>query len=191
MDSPERVKHYLLRTGMTLATAESLTAGNVGARISSVSGSSAYFLGGVIVYTLDQKVAQLGVGREHAAACNCVSPQVAREMAAGCRQAWGADIAIATTGYAEPWFEEGEIIHHTHAYYAINLRGYILEGMVEGGEKHRVEMQGFVARRVLERMVHFFELLESGDMELSPEDTEKLRDLFFQLQKSKAGDLHE
>jgi len=40
-------------------------------------------------------------------------------------------------------------------------------------------------------MVHFFELLESGDMELSPEDTEKLRDLFFQLQKSKAGDLHE
>ena len=186
MDTPERVKHFLLRTGMTIATAESLTAGNVGTRIASVSGSSAYYLGGVVVYNIDQKVGHLGVGRDHASTCNCVSPQVAREMAAGCRQSLGSDIAVATTGYAEPWFEDGEIVHHPHAYFAINIKGYVLEGMVEGGEKTRTEMQIFVARRSLERLVQFFEHLELGDMELSPEDTEKLRDLFFKLQSTKA-----
>jgi len=185
MDTPEKLKHFLLRTGMTIATAESLTAGNLGALIASVSGSSAYFLGGDIVYNIDQKVGRLGVGREHAASCNCVSAQVAREMAAGCRQALRADIALATTGYAEPWYEESVLKHHAHAYYAINMRGVVLEGMVGGGDRGRVEMQMYVARRVLERLVQFLDHLESGDVDLPPSDLEKLKDLFFQLHRTR------
>lgn len=185
MDTPERLKHFLLRTGMTIATAESLTAGNIGALVASVSGSSAYFLGGDVVYNIDQKVSRLGVGRDHAASCNCVSAQVAREMAAGCRQALRADIALATTGYAEPWYEEGVLKHHAHAYYAINMRGVVLEGMVEGGDRNRVEMQMYVARRVLERLVQFFEHIEIGDVDLPHADLEKLKDMFFHLHRTR------
>ena len=193
MDTPKRVQHYLLRTGMTIATAESLTAGNVGARIASVSGASAYYLGGVVAYNINQKVGQLGVTREHAETCNCVSPQVAREMAAGCRQAWGTDIAIATTGYAESFFnlDDGELLHHPHAYFAINIRGYVIEGMVEGGERNRTEVMMLVARRVLERLVQFFDQLETGEVDFDPEDTDKLRDLYFQLQNTKVKTPHE
>jgi nicotinamide-nucleotide amidase len=97
------LKQLLLRAPrLTLAAAESLTAGQVQARIASVSGSSAYFLGGITAYTLEQKVRHLGVNRETAGPVDCVSAQVAEEMAAGAIRLFGSDLAAATTGYAEP-----------------------------------------------------------------------------------------
>ena len=66
---------------LTLAVAESLTAGHVQARIAAVSGASAYFLGGVTAYALAQKVALLGVDRAAAERVNCVSADVARQTA--------------------------------------------------------------------------------------------------------------
>jgi PncC family amidohydrolase len=86
---------------LTLAVAESLTAGQVQARVASVSGASGYFLGGVTAYTLTQKVKLLGVDRRHAKAVNCVSARVAEEMALGACGLFGADVGVATTGYAE------------------------------------------------------------------------------------------
>jgi nicotinamide-nucleotide amidase len=90
----------------TLAAAESVTAGHLQARIASVSGASGYFLGGITAYTLAQKVRHLGVNEAHAASVNCVSPQVAAEMARGVAELFGTNIGVATTGYAEPSAEE-------------------------------------------------------------------------------------
>lgn len=87
---------------LTVAVAESITAGLVQSRLASVSGSSAYFLGGITAYSLDQKVKQLGVRRALAEPVNCVSPAVAAQMARGAAVRFGSDLAVATTGYAEP-----------------------------------------------------------------------------------------
>jgi nicotinamide-nucleotide amidase len=95
----------LLRTAVPrpkLAAAESITGGRVQALITGISGASEYFVGGVTAYTLEQKDALLGIDRAHALACNCVSERVAGEMAGGACRLFQADLAVATTGYAEP-----------------------------------------------------------------------------------------
>jgi PncC family amidohydrolase len=87
---------------LTLVTAESCTGGTVAAWLTSVPGSSAYYLGGVVTYANRAKVALLGVEqgtlREHGA----VSAEVACQMAAGARRRLGADLAVSVTGIAGP-----------------------------------------------------------------------------------------
>jgi nicotinamide-nucleotide amidase len=87
---------------LTLAVAESLTCGCLQARIGAISGASGFFLGGITAYTLEQKIRRLGVPRELAAPVDCVSGPVAIAMAQGALRLFGSDIALATTGYAEP-----------------------------------------------------------------------------------------
>lgn len=93
--------------GFRIACAESITAGLVQSLLASQSGASQWFAGGVTAYNLDQKVTLLRVDRDHACACNCVSQRVADEMAMNCRRLFAVDIAIATTGYAEPHIATG------------------------------------------------------------------------------------
>ncbi|MEP6962243.1 MAG: competence/damage-inducible protein A [Acidobacteriota bacterium] len=102
-DSLETVIGKLLRErGATLAIAESLTGGLVGQRITSVAGSSDYFLGGFLAYADRMKTDLLGVHpmllREHTP----VSREAAIAMAEGARTRTGATYAIATTGEAGP-----------------------------------------------------------------------------------------
>ena len=87
---------------VTVAAAESLTGGNVSARITKISGSSAYFLGGIVAYSNEAKALLLGVSQETLATRGAVSAECAREMAEGARRAFGADVAVATTGIAGP-----------------------------------------------------------------------------------------
>ena len=101
--SPERQLHTLLSTGeATIATAESCTGGGIAWRITTIAGSSAYFLGGVVAYTNDLKVQLLGVHPETLSSRGAVSEECAREMADGIRQLTGATIGLATTGIAGP-----------------------------------------------------------------------------------------
>jgi PncC family amidohydrolase len=70
--------------------------------LTSVPGSSAYYLGGVVAYANQVKESFLGVQHETLLAHGAVSEQVAREMARGARSRTGADLALATTGIAGP-----------------------------------------------------------------------------------------
>lgn len=93
----------LERDGLTLAVAESCTGGLLGGRITEVPGASKVFLGGVIAYDDQVKVAHLGVDAAlltdgHGA----VSAATATAMAKGVRQRFGAKLAIAITGIAGP-----------------------------------------------------------------------------------------
>src|SRR4051812_24400035 len=81
---------------LTVAAAESLTGGNVSARITAISGSSAYFLGGIVAYSNAAKASLLGVSQETLDNLGAVSAECAREMAEGARRAFRADIAVAT-----------------------------------------------------------------------------------------------
>ena len=88
--------------GKRLATAESLTGGGIGQAVTSVSGASAVFAGGIISYTNEVKHKVLGVPVEILDTCGAVSAPVAKAMAEGARRVIGADVAVAVTGLAGP-----------------------------------------------------------------------------------------
>ena len=120
----------------TLAVAESLTCGNVQAYIGRISGASEFFLGGITAYSLEQKVNLLGVNRDAAEKVNCVSAEIAEQMARGAANSFGADLALATTGYAEAAEEHDVTV--PFAWWALAHR----EGKSWVLQSHRVECPG-------------------------------------------------
>lgn len=98
----EAVLRLLASSGRTLACAESLTGGSVGARITSVPGASRSFLGSAVVYSAEAKRDVLGVSRATLDGPGAVSEECALEMAEGCRRLYGADLGLALTGAAGP-----------------------------------------------------------------------------------------
>jgi len=104
----ERAGSLLLELGCTLATAESLTGGLVGARITAVAGSSDYYLGGVISYATAIKHSLLRVGLDILTTHGAVSEQTAAAMASGVRDLFKADIGLSTTGVAGPATQDGQ-----------------------------------------------------------------------------------
>ena len=97
----------LRRRGETLAVAESLTGGGLGAEITSVAGSSDVFLGGVIAYQLSVKTGLLKVPGSLIEEFGVVSEEVAVAMADGLVHLLGAPWSIATTGVAGPGPSDG------------------------------------------------------------------------------------
>jgi competence/damage-inducible protein CinA-like protein len=98
----EHVLALLRARGLTIATAESCTGGMVAARLTSVPGASASFVGAVVAYADDVKRAELGVPAETLSAHGAVSAETAAAMARGARERLGADVAVAVTGIAGP-----------------------------------------------------------------------------------------
>ena len=92
----------LNQKGATVATAESCTGGLIGNMITEVSGSSAYYKGGIVAYSNELKERLLGVRHETLEQYGAVSEETAIEMARGCLAVTGADYAIATTGISGP-----------------------------------------------------------------------------------------
>lgn len=102
-DTLESVAGRLLRrAGGRLAVAESCTGGLLSSRITDIPGSSDYFVGGLIAYSNALKTSGLGVSPATLKHHGAVSEACAREMAAGARERFGADYALAITGIAGP-----------------------------------------------------------------------------------------
>lgn len=97
-----QIGEILQTRGLKLALAESCTGGLIGNRITDVPGSSAYFLGGLISYAYEAKVALLGVQWETLNSKGAVSREVVLEMARGARKALNTDIAVSVSGIAGP-----------------------------------------------------------------------------------------
>ena len=96
------VGRLLKATGKTLSAAESCTGGEISHLITSVPGSSAYYLGSVTSYAISVKEKVLGVPAETIDRCGVVSGEVAAAMAEGVRRVTGSDYAVSTTGLAGP-----------------------------------------------------------------------------------------
>ncbi len=91
------------RGGLTLATAESVTGGLVGARLTGIAGASDVFRGAIVSYATEVKRSLLGVGEGPV-----VSEAAARQMAHGVRGRLGADIGLSLTGVAGPDEQDGQ-----------------------------------------------------------------------------------
>lgn len=148
----EVIHNILTQKGWTIATAESMTAGLIVSTLASQSGSSAYLQGGIVAYTLDAKVKLLLVDRDVAAACNCVSPDVALHMALGIKYQFGTTCGIAVTGYAEPY--KGE---EAHAYYVVFCGDTFATGTVVEPGLSRNEMREEVVRHTLQELASLLE----------------------------------
>jgi nicotinamide-nucleotide amidase len=158
--NPDLAPLFLAKPRLTLAVAESLTCGQVQAKIGAVAGASRYFLGGITAYSLAQKVRHLGVNRAHAQRVNSVSQRVAVEMAEGAGVLFGADLGLATTGYAEPSVEHGVAV--PMAWWALchRRRGgklVVISGQVEMPGADRVTAQARVVTEVLAALVIYLQ----------------------------------
>ena len=154
----EEIKNSMMQKALKLAVAESLTSGNIQKMIGSVSGASNFFEGGLTAYSLDQKVRHLGVDRSHAAEVDCVSEQVAAQMARGACNLFAADVGMATTGYAEPYPEQD--VSSPFAYIAICVKtpnGFktVYQEKVDGKGLNREEMQNFTAVTALHALQEY------------------------------------
>jgi nicotinamide-nucleotide amidase len=151
------LKSLLLQPApLSLAVAESLTAGRVQALVAAESGASNFFVGGITAYSLAQKVKHLGVDRASARRVNAVSAEVAEQMARGACALFGADIGVGTTGYAEPSPETGVV--HPFAWWALARRGLrgkftVRHGRIECPGCTRIQTQTIVAEATVAELI--------------------------------------
>lgn len=101
-DLAKRAGELLKKMGLTLSLAESCTGGLITHRITNISGSSNYLLGGVVAYSNEAKERLLGVPHETLLRYGAVSEETARAMAEGVRRLLVSDQALAVTGIAGP-----------------------------------------------------------------------------------------
>ena len=87
---------------LTLATAESCTAGNIAAVITAIPGSSRFYKGGIVAYNNDVKINLLGVSHQTLEEKGAVSEEAVIEMVKGAMKSMNSDCAVATSGVAGP-----------------------------------------------------------------------------------------
>lgn len=98
----KQLAKLLEEKGLTLSTAESCTGGGIGSWLTSLPGSSAWYLGGYICYSDAAKIRDLSVKPESIKEYGAVSEEVAAEMAIGAAKNMKSDLAISVTGIAGP-----------------------------------------------------------------------------------------
>ncbi|MEU4191694.1 CinA family protein [Kribbella sp. NPDC026611] len=98
----ERIGRTAMAQGVQVAVAESVTSGAIACRLGAAADSSAWFAGGVVAYAAETKFRVLKVDPGPVANARC-----AVQMARGCAELLGADIAVAVTGVGGPDPEEG------------------------------------------------------------------------------------
>ena len=98
----EELGKLLLQKRLTLSTAESCTGGGIASVITSISGSSEYFKGGIVAYANEVKTALLGVSETTLEKHGAVSEETVLEMAKGAMKSMKTSCAIATSGIAGP-----------------------------------------------------------------------------------------
>ena len=130
----EQIIALLHERGETISVAESLTAGGLANMLTSASGSSAVFVGGLTAYRNEIKSTMLEVDPKIISEFTVVSEEVADAMAEGARKVFGTTWAISTTGAAGPEPLEG----HQPGSVWISIRGPINQALqlnLEGGRE--------------------------------------------------------
>jgi nicotinamide-nucleotide amidase len=130
--------------GWTVATAESLTGGQVAATLVDVPGASRSVRGGVVAYATDVKHTVLGVDADLLAAHGAVHPEVARQMAERVRAVVGTDVGLGTTGVAGPDPQDGFSPGTVHVAVA-TPRGTVVRTLALAGDRAAIRAATCVA----------------------------------------------
>lgn len=137
---------------LTISTAESCTGGELAKMITSVGGSSKYFLGGMVAYATEKKIKILNVSKETVDQFTVVSEQVAAEMARGCQGLFDTDIALSTTGVAGPGKgEDGKEVGTV--FYTIRIGDKEVTSRLYMPHLERLDFMNFVSQKVIQDLV--------------------------------------
>lgn len=142
----------LMERKLTLSVAESCTGGELAHLITSVAGSSHYFLGGIVTYASEKKVEILNVDPETIEKFTVVSEQVASEMAKGCQELFQTDISVSTTGVAGPdKGEDGKDVGTV--FYTIRIGNEETTSKLFLPHLERIDFMNFVSQKILQDIV--------------------------------------
>ncbi|MEF9477396.1 CinA family nicotinamide mononucleotide deamidase-related protein [Chryseobacterium sp. 1B4] len=142
----------LTERNLTISTAESCTGGELAKMITSVSGSSKYFLGGMVAYATEKKIKILNVSEKTVEQFTVVSEQVAQEMAKGCQELFETHISLSTTGVAGPGKgEDGKDVGTV--YYTIRINDQEVTSKLYMPHLERVDFMNFVSQKVIQDLV--------------------------------------
>jgi nicotinamide-nucleotide amidase len=131
----------LSRRGETLASAESLTGGMIGALLTDVPGASASYLGGVISYATRLKVTLAGVDRNTLVEVGPVAERTAAEMARGVAERCDSDWGLASTGVAGPDPQDGHQVGQVFVAVSHRARGLRVEELALQGGREAIRDQ--------------------------------------------------
>jgi nicotinamide-nucleotide amidase len=155
----EKVIGNLMREkGWTLSIAESCTGGLICDRITNISGSSDYFMGGMVTYSNESKARHLGIPLDYIKRYGAVSPQVARRMAQGVRKAFNTTFGLSTTGVAGPTGgTKRSPIGRVFIGFANARKAWVRRGDLKGSRKE-------IKQKAAEKALQFFyeTLIHSG-----------------------------
>lgn len=142
----------LMERNMTISTTESCTGGELAKMITSNSGSSKYFVGGIIAYATEKKIEILKVKKETVDEFTVVSEQVASEMAEGCQKLFDTHISLSTTGVAGP--EKGEDGKEVGTvFYTIRVNDKVVTSKLYMPHLDRLDFMYFVSQKIIQDLV--------------------------------------
>ena len=137
---------------LTISVAESCTGGELAHLITSVSGSSSYFLGSVVTYATQKKIDLLNVNPKTVEEFTVVSEQVASEMAIGCQKLFKTDISVSTTGVAGPGKgEDGKDVGTV--FYTIRIGNEEVTSKLFLPHLERLDFMNFVSQKVVQDII--------------------------------------
>lgn len=143
---------FLAERKLTISTAESCTGGELAKMITSNSGSSKYFLGGIVAYATEKKVQILNVSQDTVDQFTVVSEQVAAEMALGCQKLFDTDISLSTTGVAGPGKgEDGKEVGTV--FYTIRIKDKEVTSKLYMPHLDRLDFMNFVSQKIIQDLV--------------------------------------
>lgn len=137
---------------LTISTAESCTGGELAKLLTSNSGSSKYFIGGIVAYATEKKIEILNVSESTIERFTVVSEEVSREMAEGCQNLFKTDISLSTTGVAGPGKgEDGKEVGTV--YYTIKVNDRSENFKLYLPHLDRPDFVFFVSQKILQDLV--------------------------------------
>lgn len=148
----EILKEILDEKKLTVSTAESCTGGELSRILTSISGSSTYFSGGIVAYDYQKKIEILGVSKEIIKEKTAVSEEVAQEMSLGGQQLFKTNISLSTTGVAGPQSDEFNNEIGT-VFYSIRVNDFEKTNRLHLPHFERNDFVHFVSQRVLQDLV--------------------------------------
>ena len=152
-DKIEKILGELLNDRkLTISVSESCTGGELSRLITSITGSSKYFIGGIVSYATEKKIDILKVNSKTIEKFTVVSEQVASEMARGCQELFKTDIAVSTTGVAGPGKgEDGKDVGTV--YYTIRIGNEETTSKLFLSHLERIDFMNFVSQKVVQDIV--------------------------------------
>lgn len=138
VDRAAEVVAALRRRGETLATAESLTGGLVGAALTAIPGASQVYRGGLITYATELKATLAGVAPAILAADGPVAATTAAELARGAARVCGASWGVATTGVAGPEEQDGHPVGQVYVAVASGVGDPLVRELSLTGDRRTI-----------------------------------------------------